>query len=431
MTINAYKNAYNCLLQVYGNKSYSGIELNSVLNSSDSADKPLITKLVYGVLDNDIKCEYILKQFATGVKSSQKILLKMGIYSLLDLSMGAHTIINVVVELAKKLGKDGASGFINATLRAINTAITNNTIKYPVDELENLSIKFSLPVWMVSMLLSQYSTTHAMQILSYKPDHKYSHIRVNPLYSDNFTQTVKTNNIQLRNSILSNCYYIVSSDLSNIDSKYYTIQSLGSCLVCEAATITDGMKVLDVCAAPGGKAINMAQKGNNITVTACDYLPHRVNLIKSYASRMNVSRQSLEIVLNDACGKVEKWKDNFDVVLADVPCSGLGVMYSKPDIKLFRTETDLVSLVSLQQQILQTSSNYVKIGGTLIYSTCTVLMQENDNIVNSFLQSNKNFALQRIKIPVSSAKDNNGMVQLLPNDEINEGFFIARFIRLS
>lgn len=428
MTFDAYNYAYKCLSKIYSDKAYSGIELNNILNECKTEDKPLITKLVYGVLDNDIKCEYILKQFASSVKSSVKVLMKLGIYSLLELSIGAHTVINTIVELSKKLGKGGVSGFINSTLRAISVAISSKTICYPINENEFISVHYSLPLWMVNKLIKQYGLEQTKQILSFKPDFDLTHIRINPLFKDKFNKVISDKRLTVTNSVLSDCCYINNGDMADIDSRFFTIQSLGSCLVCNAASITDNLKVLDVCSAPGGKAIYMAQMADNVEVTACDYLPHRVNLIKSYANRLGVN---LKIELNDATVLRKEWIDSFDLVLADVPCSGLGIIYSKPDIKLFRNESDLVSLMKLQEDILQNCSKYVKAGGVIIYSTCTIINEENINVINGFINCNSNFSLEEIKLPLSNFNNNNGTVQLLPNNELNEGFFIARLRRLT
>ncbi|MGN1042809.1 MAG: SAM-dependent methyltransferase, partial [Christensenellales bacterium] len=179
-------------------------------------------------------------------------------------------------------------------------------------------------------------------------------------------------------------------------------------------------KVLDVCAAPGGKSVYMAIKG--LDVTSCDLYPHRVELINAYAKRMRVN---LDARIADATELCPEYIDSFDAVLADVPCSGLGVLNRRKDVVINRTYDDIKALSVLQRKILDNVSRYVVKGGVLVYSTCTVFRMENDDVIEDFLSKHKDFSLSRIDLPY----DNEGSIQFLPDGKGMEGFFICHLVR--
>jgi 16S rRNA (cytosine967-C5)-methyltransferase len=190
------------------------------------------------------------------------------------------------------------------------------------------------------------------------------------------------------------------------------------------AGIENSGKILDVCAAPGGKSVYLSELGD-YDITACDVHPHRVKLIDSYARTMGAK---IKTVTNDATVHNTEWQDKFDAVICDVPCSGIGVRSSKPDVFLNRKQEDIAAIVETQRKILDVSSYYVRSGGTLFYSTCTILKRENDEVVGDFLSTHPQFELLPLKAGnYKSGKD--GFLRLLPDGKGLEGFFVAAFKR--
>lgn len=413
--------SYRCIDNVYRKKSFSGQELNKFLSGLGKEDKPLTTKLVYGVLDRNIELTYIINKFAK-VKPSVLPVMQIGVYCFLYLSIPDAVVVNECVELTKQIGKGGIKNFVNATLKNICRAIKNQEIKYPTDTVEFLSVKYSCPIWAVEQIIADYGSVVAEKILSYTKDDGFYHIRVNlkKVSADNFAELLQRQNIEYRKTLDDGFY--VKGILDGIDKSFYTVQSLSSMYVCKALNCNSNDSVLDVCAAPGGKSIYIAQSGAK--VTACDIHPHRVELIKKYANRMQTE---LTAQVNDAIEYRDDFAEKFDRVLCDVPCSGFGVISSKPDIKLFKTKDSVDSLTEIQTAILNISSKYVKIGGTLVYSTCTLFSKENKNIVDDFLTQNKNFAYEEIELKFDTAKD--GYIQFLPYKDDTDGFFVAKIKR--
>ncbi len=421
-----FLNAYVCLNEIFRSKAFSTIQLNNTLIGCKNADKALTTKIVYGVLDTNIELEYIIENFAKKIKPVIKIILKIGVYCLKYLSIPVYAVINDCAELTKTTGKKELVGFVNATLRSIYVAINENKIVYPKQFNRYLSTKYSFPLWATEKLLKQYGNEKTENLLKYSPKH-YTHVRVNTsLISDTeFEKELTQNNITFEKSVFNDTFNLNGS-LDKLDSTHYTIQSLGSMLVAMALNVSGTSSVLDLCSAPGGKAVYIAQLDKDCQVTACDIYPHRVELINSYANRMNVKNVTTSI--NDATVLNEKFVNRFDYVLCDVPCSGFGVYFSKPDIKLFREPSNVIELSVIQKNILEVASKYVKVGGIIVYSTCTIFDEENINVVNEFLANNNDFAFDDVSLP-SPFGLVNGHRQFLPSTDNVEGYFIARLVR--
>lgn len=419
----SFSAAYHCIDNIYRKKSFSGQELNKFLSRLPAEKRALTAKLVYGAVDKNIELTYIIKNFAKSVKPSVLPVLQIGVFCFLYLSILPAVVVNECVELAKSIGKGGVAGFVNAVLKNISQAVQTKSIKYPKDRQEFLSVKYSYPLWAVRRLISDYGEETAENILRGRKDIGYSHIRCNPekISAEDFEKLLKDKNIDYKKTF-EGCFY-VKGNTDAIKSNLYTSQSLSSIYVCSAVGCEKGQTVLDVCAAPGGKSVFLAQQG--AIVTACDIHPHRVELIKKYAARMATK---LTVLQNDATIFDEKFKDGFDRVLCDVPCSGFGVVESKPDIKLFKTEADIDGLPELQLEILRVSSRYVKTGGSLVYSTCTVFKKENQDVVNEFLRENTDFVVDRIDLDFEKTQE--GFLQFLPFRDDTDGFFIAKLKRI-
>ncbi|HAT84144.1 MAG TPA: hypothetical protein DCS37_04530, partial [Clostridiales bacterium] len=215
------------------------------------------------------------------------------------------------------------------------------------------------------------------------------------------------------------------------DKGLVTFQSPSSMLAVQALNVTDGAQVLDICSAPGGKAVYMSEICPHGKITACDLYPHRVALIQKYKNRMHTP--NVKAIQADACVLSDEWKDCFDFVLCDAPCSCLGTFKKHPDVFLNKDEKCVIELADMQRKIIENAAKYLKVGGKMVYSTCTLFKEENEDVVNDFIAKNDGFALEKIdgldRIDGGKYKDNNGTIQILPHEEY-DGFFIARLQRV-
>lgn len=417
--------AYKCLDNIYRIGAYSGIELNKYINNAAPNDKAVISKLVYGVLDKDIELSYIIKRFTVKVKPSVMPVLKLGVYEIKYMDLPDYATVNECVKLAGDIGKKELKGFINATLRKIANAISSNEITLPENEYERLSVRYSFPLWAVERLIQDRGRNVAEDFMAFEPNHDFTNIRINTklLNCEKAEKLFEQQHIEFKKTCLNGVYSVRTDKLLKIGKKLYTIMSLGSMLVCEAVEAENGDKVLDVCAAPGGKSVYLSQT-KGAEVTACELHEHRAELIRSYAERMS---ENINILVKDATVQESKFIETFDKVLCDVPCSGFGVVFSKPDIKLNRKNDSIKELAKLQLAILKNSSTYVKVGGKIVYSTCTVFKEENECVVEKFLKENKDFVQEKAYIPkpFDIMLKENGQALLLPMQGLNEGFFIS------
>lgn len=423
--------SYNILYKIYIKNSYLSVELNSALyNMEEGVNKGLITKIVYGTIEHDIALEYIIKQFVKKFPSEETLIaLKIGTYVGIFLnSIPKYTIVNEMVEIVKKFDKN-VSGFVNATLKNI----LNNKITFPSKENdleEYLSVKYSYPKWLIKTLFKYYEKDVVLKILATKIT-ELTHIRVNleTISVQDFKDLLIKNEIKFQNSALDFCLYVDYEKLLNYKSfsKYYVVQGLPSVITALNAVNDRSYNILDVCSAPGGKSVLMASLNKNQKVTACDLHLHRLELVKSYAKKYNV--KNLICMQNDATKLNNNFVNKFDSVLLDVPCSGSGVIVKKPDILINRKEENLKELIEIQKQILEVSANYLKVGGILTYSTCSILPCENQEILQDFLNKHKNFSIVPVNTYGIQVKDDNVGVTFFPFVSQTEGFFIGRLIK--
>lgn len=414
---------YNLLTKILKDGAYSNIELDDVLSdiASDN-ERAYITYFVYGVLDKHIQLEYIINKLVEKPpKFAIKLIIEMGLYMLKYMRTPDYAAINKIVGLANCLGKAGISGFVNGVLR---NSVSFSLPTRDIGDTKYLSIMFSYPEWLVGMLIKQYGYDFARDFCSFETD-KRTHIRFNGLITtkQDFERKLVGFGIDCSKNNTSLGYYVEHSTMQKLKFDEFTPQALASMIAvqCYAPKNIHEGKALDVCAAPGGKAVYFYEL-TNLEVTACDIHPHRIDLIKKYADRM---KAKLNVELSDALVMKDEWKDSFDVVICDVPCSGTGVINSKPDIKLNRKPEDIAQLNILQYDILKNSAKYVKAGGDLLYSTCSVLKQENEKIIDKFLENNMDFIVERIESPYVKTNDN-GYVNLFPQENNTDGFFIAK-----
>ncbi|MEG1963899.1 MAG: 16S rRNA (cytosine(967)-C(5))-methyltransferase RsmB [Clostridia bacterium] len=417
--MNDFLLCYKILSNIYKEQAFSSIELNNQICNAEN--KEFVTKVVYGVLDKNVELDYYIEQLCkTKPQNAIIILLKIAFYTILHLqAMPDYAVVNNIVEITKSIGKGAVAGFVNATCKKLLTT----KIQLPTEKIKRLSIMSSKPFWLCEEYLKQYSEEQANQLLFTEP-FGLEHIRLNYLLISalEFENLMQTQNFTFIKSDFG--YYVKNNQF--LQQLYrqgkIAFQSYSSVKVVECLACKPNSKVLDLCSAPGGKAICIAQTYKNVDVTACDLYPHRVELINSYAQTMQVN---ITTMVNDATVLNEHFFNVYDYVLCDMPCSGLGIVSKKADILLNKSMEDIYNLSKLQYSILVCASKYVRDGGVLVYSTCTTLKQENLNVINKFLSKNDNFTLE--KLPIKEA--NEGFLQLIANKGV-DGFFMARLRRI-
>ena len=416
---NALLKSFEVLTQVYTEKAFSSLALNRTLNSCKQQDKALITKIVYGVLDNDVKLNYVISCHVKKMpKGDTLTYLKIGAYCLMDLSLPVYTVVNDVAELSKLSGDKRVVGFVNATLKSIAGDI-KDFADYPSDPVLRLSVEYSYPEWALKKLIKDYGIEVATKIVS-----KHADTRTTVRFTEKTSAEAVSSKyaVAAEPTVFDDAFYVKGALPS--DSSEYTSQSLSSMAIARICgnLLQEGDSFLDCCAAPGGKSVYVKQLRPNVKVTSCDVHAHRVNLIESYAKRMGVQ---LEARCYDMTECLPEFQEAFDVALLDVPCSGFGVLDTRPDIKLFRQSLDISELMKLQYAILSNCCSYVKVGGYLVYSTCTVFDNENGQNIRKFLKEHSNFTYGSIVLPQFPEANGKPYYQFLPYKDGVQGFFVA------
>lgn len=408
------KVCYNILSQVYKQQTYGSISLTGKLDEAKNRD--FVTRLVYGVLQNNVKYDYYIAQMtAKKPQNSAVILLKIGMYCIEGMdSMPDYAAVNNTVELSKEVGKQGSSGFINGVLKAF----CRKKPALPQDGAQRLSVETSVPLWVVKQYIKQFGLQKTQEFLSCKP-YELEHARINTLKTDIKSVEAKLDSVgaeYVEDPQCANCLFVRNGQKVRplFDAGLITFQSQTSVKCCEIAGVKDGDEVLDMCAAPGGKSVYFAGAGENVKVLSCDVYHHRLELIQQYARRMGVK---LNVRLMDATVYNKSLANAYDVVLCDVPCSGLGVAAKKPDVYLFKDKDQIFGITETQAKILENGSRYVRGGGTLVYSTCTLLKDENEDMIKKFLKQNRHFRLEEEKY-------------FLPDGKGSDGFFVAKMRRI-
>ncbi len=412
--VNYFYDCYCILNKVYSDKAFIKQAINETF--IEEKNRALTVKTCYGVLDKDIELSYYLNFLAPkSPKLAIRTILKIAMYAIKYLQKKPYAVTQNAVELVKKLGKGGTSGFVNAFLRKF----IGQNIPLPLDAIENLSIKYSYPLFAVKELIDKYGFERTEKIVSAENDTNClafygvdgeSYLKER---NANFTKTLFDNVFTVKNFIRNEDY----------DKGVYTYQALGSVAICEE--VESCGKLLDCCSAPGGKSIRLSYRMNS--VTSWDIHEHRVELINDYKRRMN--RDNVIASVQDAKVHLKELDKSFDAVLVDAPCSGLGVVNDNPDIKLNRTKESVDELNLEQLSILKTVSNYVKIGGYLYYSTCSILPRENIGIINAFMSDINGFEICQIDSKLQH-EDDLGTNTFLPDVSGGLGFYIAKLKRV-
>ncbi|MDT8716474.1 16S rRNA (cytosine(967)-C(5))-methyltransferase RsmB [Clostridium sp. 19966] len=439
--MNSRKTAVAILEEVFQNKAYSNIALKTTLNKYqfETNDRALITEIVYGTIKYKYTIDTILRYFIKipfkKVDSNILNILRISIYQMKYLTkIPQYAVVNEAVDLAKKHSQ-GSSKFVNGVLRNY-LRNTETDFCASQDEVERLCFKYSFEKWMVKSFINQYGIEKAEYILAGLNETPYVSIRINTLKTNLEEVTLKLEklgyNLKAGNLYKNSLNIVKGSSIENnplFKEGLITVQDESAMLAVDCMDIQKGMNLGDLCAAPGGKSTHMSEILNNTgNVSSFDIYEHKVKLIKNNAKRLGISNLTAEIMNAEEFSP--QYVDSFDALLVDVPCSGLGIIKKKPEIKWFKDKKDLEDILKVQKNILNNACKYVKGGGTLIYSTCTLNKKENEETIIKFLKDHPNYELQNIDY---GSRENilypyNGMITILPNKEM-DGFFISKLKR--
>ncbi|MDR3294516.1 MAG: 16S rRNA (cytosine(967)-C(5))-methyltransferase RsmB [Clostridiales Family XIII bacterium] len=415
--------AYYTLMDIENNLAYSNIALRSHIRRGKPDTPAFVRELTYGVLKNRIFLDYVIGNFVKTpidkLKLSDLTILRMGLYQILFMnSVPDYAAVNESVDLARRFST-GHDGFVNGVLRQfLRDREYVNPPDREKDEVEYLSVKYSYAPWIVKLFLESYNSAETEALLAAGNQTPDFTIRVNPLKvtREELLRQITQEGFEVRISERAPQGLLVrgSNLLGSRGYKngLFSVQDESSQIAAGIVAPQKGETIVDVCAAPGGKSFAMAEKmGNRGIIHAWDIYKRKLHQVEQEAKRLGVSIVQTQTwdatrVNPDLVGKADR-------VLVDAPCSGLGVVRRKPEIKYKESPDNMKELQKKQLDILEASSNYVKSGGFLIYATCTISRQENQKVVSDFLRKNKSFERQET-------------VQLLPHIDHTDGFFVCK-----
>ena len=438
---NPRKLSLNILLNIEKNSSYINIELDNALKKSElsSLDKRFVTELVHGVTKWKIYLDYVIFLYS-GIKKQKMSdvclnTLRLGVYQILFLDKVPDSAsVNESVKLVKKSPNPRIPGFVNGILR---TVIRNrDKIELPKDKTEYLSVKYSYPTEITDVFVSLLGFDECEQFMKAQCERASVYLRCNKtkITRDELLEKLKDKikATAYENSIFPALDYCIRSekmtslsDMDEFNKGYFYVQDISSSVIGEVMNPKKDSLVIDVCAAPGGKTTHIAEKMEGTgKVIAFDKHPHKIRLIEDNAKRLGLD--NISAMCFDSKNTSADFIEKADYVLVDAPCSGLGIISRKPDIKYSVTKEDIKNLSEESYKILCASSPYVKKGGTLIFSLCTVTKEESIMNVERFLKEHSDFYPEKIDcINI----DNEGYVTLLPHRHMCDGFFVCRMKR--
>ncbi|MGM9564310.1 MAG: 16S rRNA (cytosine(967)-C(5))-methyltransferase RsmB [Faecousia sp.] len=428
MNLNARDTALKALVACRRNGAWSDGALKELLKGLDRRDAALASRLCYGVLQNRALLDFWIDAFAKGkLQPVVREILRLAVYQLNFLDkVPSSAAVNEAVDQAKRFANPAAGRLVNGVLR--------NMLRTGLPQPEDLATRYSHPQALVDLLAEEFGVETTRRLLESHNQAPATVLQVNTLLTnrDELLSRLRSEGASAEvHPWLPDCITVsATGDLEQLSSYregLFYVQDAAARLAVQAAGLQPGMKVLDCCAAPGGKSFAAAMEMKNRgALISCDIHPHKIALLEKGAERLHIS--ILTARLQDASKPVEDWKNAMDAVLADVPCSGLGVIRKKPEIRdkdLAQTER----LPIVQRAILNTQAQYVKPGGVLLYSTCTILRRENEAVAEGFLQNHPEFALETVEFPTGSGISAGPMTTLLPCDHGTDGFFICKFRR--
>jgi len=445
-SLNLREMALEILLEAEKNGAYPNVLLKQTLDKylyMEKQERAFLTRLVEGCVERKLTLEYYINQVSktpvNKMKPVIRCIMRMAAYQIFYMdAVPDSAACNEAVKLTQKKGFQTLKGFVNGVLR--NLSRQKDEITMPDEAKEPVmafSVKYSMPEWLVEKIIKDYGTSNAKAMFeSLYENVGATTIRVNnsKISTEECTKLLEKEGVHVEKAAyVQNALEISGYDslafLEAFENGYFQVQDVSSMLVGLAANPKSGDSVIDICAAPGGKSIHVADllKGSG-HVEARDLTDYKVSLIEENIARCgfeNITAKKADALVLD-----EGLKETADIVIADLPCSGLGVLKKKSDIKYRMTQSQIDELVQLQRAILKNAVTYVKSGGTLVYSTCTIAKEENDMQVDWILQ---NLPLQLISLKgclddeVLANAQREGVLQLLPGREKTDGFFLAKF----
>ncbi len=417
------KTAYKVLLRMEQTDAYSNIELNAQLKQEQPDSPGFVRELVYGVTERRLYLDFFLSQLVSrglkNMKAQPLTVLRMGLYQLMFMdSVPDYAAVDESVQLARRYCF-GQAGLVNGVLR--NYQRNKDKLKKPKsvkNTVKRLSYEYSFAPCITKMWLDQYGLDRTREIMEASNETPPVMIRVNPMKTDADTliARLEENEIQAVRSEDTDRILICKGknilDTMEYHQGWFSVQDEASVLAVEAFKPQPNDLIIDVCAAPGGKAMACAEIMNNTgKIMAFDLYEKKINHMKEEADRLGVT--NIEASVHDATKLDNELVGKADRVICDVPCSGLGVVRRKPEIKYKKLINDGKDLAKLQLSILETAAKYVKEGGQLMYSTCTINANENTGVISAFLGKHSNFNLGRNR-------------QLLPNSDGTDGFYYCK-----
>ena len=433
----ARETALNALIACRTSGAWSNGVLKQYIQRDrlDARDAALATRLCYGVLQNRNRLDFYLRQLLTGKLSGLhpvvRDILHLGMYQICEMDkIPDSAAVNESVTLARKYcgRQKNAPALVNGVLR--NAVRTRGQWQEPVSYAD----RYSHPDELISLLKKSLPKGKLEPMLIADNTAPETTVQVNLTKTtlEKLTRALEARNVTASpHGWMENC--LILSGIGNLEhldafrEGLFYVQDPASKLSVLCAGLQPGMQVLDCCAAPGGKsfAAAIAMEGRG-SIVSCDIYPHKAELIAKGAERLGLG--CINAQCRDASIEVPEWKERFDAVIADVPCSGLGIIRKKPDIR-YKNLKELEALPALQRSILENQAKHVAPGGVLMYSTCTVLPRENEDVVNAFLAEHPEFSPEPLPLPEIFPKNDTGMLTLIPGEYDTDGFFICRLRR--
>lgn len=437
MSKSARQIAFEILLKIEKNKAYSNLAIDSAVKAScpDSTDCAFISRLVYGVTERKITLDYVisgcLSQPVSKLKKEVLVILRLGTYQLLfSDKIPDSAAVNESVKLTKNNKCGFASGLVNAVLR--NVAKSGFALPENIDPVKRISVLYSAPEELVKFLSYHYGENNAEAFLKAALEPKKVIIRVNTVKTsaENLKKLLENEGVEVINTSVPDAFEISLNkavyELRSYKDGLFHVEDISSQLCIQALAPFENCILIDVCAAPGGKSFTAAEYMNNKgSVYSCDKYASRIDLIKNGAERLGLD--CIKTFVNDAV----KFNADFpkaDRVLCDVPCSGMGIISKKPEIK-YKKLDDIKELLPVQRIILENASKYVKSGGRLVYSTCSINPNENRKICDAFLQEHPEFYSVKALPETERTVDEGDYLTLMLHTNNCDGFFIAVFDR--
>lgn len=433
--------AYQTILRVKTGGAYSNVLVSQTINryGLSERDRGFYTELVYGTLENLLFLDYVIQKFSKTkidkMDQSRLIVLEMGLYQIRYMdSVESFAAVYEMVELMKRLEpKTKAHSYVNAVLR--NVLRDPSAFDIEVEGIrKRMSIEYSVSPWIVERLLEAYGQDKTEDILYSLMQRPNMFLRVNEmkLSSSELMESLSAKGIAVQ-TVEGFPNMLKVKNLKGIEGEegyrkgHYSIQDLSSQVCIEALSPQSGEKILDLCAAPGGKTTAIAErmKGAGEVVSA-DVAKNKLGLIQTSVERLGL--KNVHILHQDATQKADEWEEAFDRVLVDVPCSGIGIIRRKPELR-YKNGDSFRGLSQVQKSILECSASYVKKDGILVYSTCTLNREENVGVIEDFLRKHKEFEPEEFEIPGMEKK--RAMAELLPDEGEWDGFFICKMKKKS